>query len=400
MDTITEVDFTSKALAERWGRVPTDFWGDMQKQTLIAVKRLLETTMEIQVQDLVGGPHWSHNPARPDYRNGHYTRDLLTSMGWIKDIAVPRVRRSNPCLRVIPRYRQRSPDMDKAILEMFLSGVSTRRTKEVIAPLTGGRAVSAGTVSNITRELSRLVAAFHARRLSDDYSYLFLDGVYINARSPRKKMRRCVLVAYGIKTNGVRELIDFELAPQGESEAAWLRFLNRLYHRGLEGKVLQLIVSDGGKGLRSAAATVYPMSRSQLCWAHKLRNVAGCLPVRLRDECVNGARNIYGAESKAQAMRIFKTWANCWDDAAPKAVHCVEKDIESLLEFLDCPAAMHKKLRTTNMIERIFREVRRRTRPIGCFTNTQSLERIIFAVFHRQNKLWENMPLSEITQNH
>lgn len=399
MSIVAELEFNENALVERWSRVKEDFWGDLKTEANLAIKRLLERMMEIEVQDLIGARRWQHHPGRPTYRNGSYTRTLLTSLGWITSLKVPRVRGGGLATRVLPRYAQRAPEVDKTVLEMFLAGTSTRRVKEVLTPLTGPRALSATTVSRITRVLDAQVRRFHQRPLPDTYEYLILDGIYLNAKSPIKKRRRCVLVVYGVMANGRRELVDFELAPKGESQAAWERFLNRLYHRGLEGKNLKLAVLDGNRGSWNALSLVYPHVPRQRCWAHKLRNVANCLPRKLQDACIGEAQAIYRADTKAEALSLFRTWARRWRIEAPKAVECLEADMEHMLHFLDCPRQLRIKLRTTNVIERVFREVRRRTRPMSCFQNPQSLERIIYAIFHRMNQIWRTRPLRQITQD-
>jgi putative transposase len=253
--------------------------------------------------------------------------------------------------------------------------------------------ISSSSVSEITKSLNVQVNKYHARRLVDDYVYLIADGVYFNVKNPVWKKRRCVLVVYGIKSNGTRELIDFELAPHGESQIAWERFLYRLYNRGLEGNSLRLIVRDGNKGLKNALANVFLNAPQQPCWAHKLRNVSNKLPRKLQSLCINQARDIYNASDSKTALKTFKSWAKTWQPIAPKAVTCLNEDIFDLLNFFNEPEHMWKKLRTSNIIERCFREVRRRTRPMSCFQNSESVQRIIYAIFYRQNKIWENKTL-------
>ena len=398
MSKIAELDFTDKTLFEQWSAVKEDFWNDLKGHTLIALRHLLESAMEIQVQDLLGAERWEHQPSRPTYRNGYYHRSLLTSLGHLSSLKVPRVRSGNPCFNIIPRYAQRTKDLDKVVLEMFLAGTSTRRVEEVLEPLLGPKTISATTVSRISKVLDSHVRRFHGRLLPDTYEYLILDGVYLNAKSILHSKRRCVLVAYGIMANGLRELIDFELAGHGESQAAWERFLNKLYHRGLEGKNLKLVILDGNKGSWNALDIIYPELKRQRCWAHKLRNVANHLPRKIQEPCLLEAKAIYNAPSKEQALKIFKDWARSWRRQAPKAVHCLEQDLEHLLHFYDCPKPFWKKLRTTNAIERTFREVRRRTRPMSCFQNLDSLERILYAIFYRMNAIWRQKSLTKITQ--
>lgn len=390
---IAETDVYSKYLEGRYFRTEDELWGDLKRETMIALKRLLETSMEVQVQDLIGTPHWKHNPERLTYRNGHYQRELLTSFGYLTKINVPRIRDGGIKFEILKKYQRRTKDVDQLILEMFLNGVSTRKIEEVLTPLLGPQAVSPGLVSKITKILDRQVNKFHCRKISDKYEYLILDGVFLNAKSPVYKKTRCILVAYGLwmGNNKIRrELIDFQITPKGESEVAWERFLNGLYYRGLESKNLKLITIDGNKGLRNAIDLIYPNALPQRCWAHKLRNVANKLPRNFQDTCISEAREIYNAESYSESVIAYKKWVRVWSPIVPEAVKCLEEDIEELLNFYQCPKEVQVKLRTTNIIERAFREVRRRTRPMSCFQNRASVERIIFAIFYRLNKKWGN----------
>ena len=399
MNSIQELYFTDKDLGERWTRVKEDFWDDLKVETLGAVKRLLESTMDIEVQDLAGARRWEHSARRINYRNGSYHRSLWTAYGWINSMKVPRIRSGGMSFKTFDKYKQRTDEVNSMITDMFLSGVSTRKVKEVLKPLYGRNMISASTVSAITKVLDAEVEKHHQRDISDDYLYLILDGIYLNAKSPVRSRRRCILVAYGIKADGTRELIDFRIARNGESQTAWECFLTSLVNRGFKGKILKLISIDGGKGMMSALDFIFPDVPKQRCWAHKLRNVANHLPKKLQKACTGQAHDIYDADGAGQAIKAFKTWSKIWRPIAPKAVECLETDLEDLLRFYECPKAMWIKLRTTNIIERVFREVRRRTRPMSCFTNVKSVERIIFAIFNRQNNIWKEKPLKEITQN-
>lgn len=399
MTKIAELEFTDKEVEERWDGIKEDFWSDLKPQTLKAIKKLLETTMEIEVQDLIGGPRWKHSRTRAVYRNGKYHRSLLTSIGFISRLQIPRVRNGRIKFKALSSYVRRTNDVDACVLKMFLAGVSTRRVEEVLVPLIGEKTISATTVSKITKVLDRWVSRFHSRKITDDYVYLILDGIYLKAKSPLFSRRRCVLVAYGIRSNGIRELIDFKLAAKGESQIAWESFLTNLSNRGLEGKMLKLAVVDGNGGLWNALELMWPHVKKQRCWAHKLRNVTKYLPRKFQKLCTNQARDIYNAKSYTEAIKAYRYWVKLWKPISSKAVNCLNQDIEELLEFFNCPQYMWVKLRTTNIIERAFREVRRRTRPMSCFTNTKSLERIIYAIFYRQNNLWKEIPLKKITQN-
>ena len=211
--------------------------------------------------------------------------------------------------------------------------------------------------------------------------------------------KRVILVVYGIRVDGKRELIDF-MVTNAESERRWWRFLNDLYRRGLTGEALGLVVTDGNPGLENAVDIIYPFVNRQRCWAHKLRNVGNYLKKKHLDRCIKEARAIYSARSKEEAERAYSKWQKKWRPISPKAVRCIEKDLEELLNFYSCPKEMWIKLRTTNVIERAFREVRRRTRPMSCFNNDQSIERVIYAVLNHLNEQWGKKPLNEFTQKY
>jgi transposase-like protein len=278
----------------------------------------------------------------------------------------------------------------EAIKSVFLLGVSTRQAGVALASLLDD-AVSAATVSKICKMLDGAVEAYHQRELADRYEYLLLDGVSVRLRLVGAVQRRMVLCAYGITAEGKRELIDFIIV-KAEGEDTWKAFLLSLYRRGLSGEQLRMVVTDGQKGAAKAIAYVWPRAAHQRCWVHKLRNLSNRLK-RSQQSCVAEARDIYEATNRTEALKVFRKWKLRWFKTAPQAVRCLEGDLEPLLEFFDCPRVLWKKLRTTNAIERLFVEVRRRIRTMCAFTTRSSCERILFSVFNRMNTYWETRPL-------
>jgi transposase-like protein len=309
---------------------------------------------------------------------------------------MPRIRGKKYRSEVIPRYKQRAEEVDEALKRIFLYGVSTRRVAKALKPLIG-ESISAQRISNIAKSLDEEVKRFHRRALEDRYLYLFLDGIVLKVRSGIGSKKRVILVAYGIRVDGRREVIEFRIV-NSESENKWIGFLEDLRNRGLSGEAVGLIITDGNKGLEKAVEFVYPLVKRQRYWAHKLRNVANYLKKKDLKKCINEARRIYDASSRQQAIRYYKQWADRWRAEYPKAVRCIEKDLEELLNFYYTPRQMWVKLRTTNVIERAFREVRRRTRPMSCFNNIESIERIVYAVISHLNDHWSLHPLKEFTQ--
>ena len=204
-----------------------------------------------------------------DRRNGSYGRWLMTELGEI-ELRVPRTRRFS-ALGVVRTYAQRASHIDQMILACFVLGLSTRKVAVALQPVLGRR-ISPGTVSQVAKLLDEAVAAFHRRPLTDPYPVLMLDGVVLARKTGLGALRRPVLVALGLHADGKKEILDYRLAT-AESAAQWELFLSDLFRRGLEGKNLEMICSDGGKGLLAALPAVYPNVAVQRCWAHKIRNV-------------------------------------------------------------------------------------------------------------------------------
>ena len=371
--------------------VNDNFWiDDAQKQVKRLMRTVLEDTLE-QDLELQRG-----RAAGCVYRNGYYPRSLHTQFGLMEELQVPRLRNASFQTRVFKRYQRFQPQVENLIMDTFLKGVSTRKIGGLLSTLLETK-VSATKVSRVCRKLNAQVLAYHQRPLLDEYQYLILDGISLKLRIRGKYVNRRMLVAYGITMFGKRELIDFKHA-KGESKEAWECFLQTLFLRGFEGKHLKLIAMDGSAGLKAACELIYPQARIQRCWAHKLRNVSNYCKAKYEKDCIADARKIYLSQNKAEALKQFKEWKAVWKKTCPEAVRCLEKDLENLLPFLDCPKPHQIKIRTTNVIERSFREVRRRTKVFSCFTNVESTERIIFAIFSYLNNGWKEKPLKNFTQ--
>ena len=386
-------DLTELRLKDLWREVKgeDDWWGEVKGQTLRVVKRLMEEAMQEEILEQLWVDRYRRDKLRRGYRNGYRYRSLLTEFGLLEEIKVPRDREGRYRTEIFERYQRRQERVNNMVREMFLMGVSTRKVQEVVAPLLE-EPISPQTVSRIVRSLDGEVRRFHKCSLRDDFCYLFLDGITLKVKGAIGVKKRLVLCAYGITLEGKRELLSFRQAT-AESESQWEAFLNNLYWRGLEGKELKLITTDGCPGLHRALETVYPYIPRQRCWAHKLRNVASRLRRNHQEECLSEAKTIYQAETRREAIIRFRSWAKQWRSLEPKAVLCLEQDLDEMLPFLSCPRTYWRKIRTTNAIERSFREVRRRTRPMSCFQNPESVDRIIYGVINHLNNNWKEKPL-------
>lgn len=372
------------------------FWGDLERETQFAWKRFLEAESERERDRFAVLDSYERGPRRPaQYRNGYYERDFVTRFGTLR-LRIARARGKSFLPPAIEKFQRRAPELALLIREAFLRGISTRQVGRIVATLSG-ETVSAQTVSRLTRDLDAAVKQFHQAPLKDEWAYLFLDGVNLKVRRPAG--RRCVqmLVAYGVRRDGTRQLLAF-LRTRGESQADWEALLQDLYRRGLNGDQLLLIVTDGCPGLAAAIQTVYPRVAHQRCWVHKMRNLLDKVRRRDHDAVKADAQAIYLADGRRQAETAARAFCRRWRRDYPTVVRQLERDLPDLLAFFRFPKHLWRKLRTTNIIERCFVEVRRRTRPMVCFVNVQSVDRIIYSIFQRFNLEWKNRTLRLFTQ--
>jgi putative transposase len=372
------------------------FWGDLYGQTKQAWQRFFELDSERLRDRFAGWDRYRRGPRQPgEYRNGYYHRDFVTRLGTIR-LRIARARGKSFLPKGLQRFQRRADELALLIREAFLRGISTRQVGRVVATLTG-ETVSAQTVSRLTRDLDEAVRQFHQAPLEDNWAYLFLDGVSLRVRRPSGRQRVQMLVAYGVRQDGARHLLGF-LRSKGESPQAWEGLLQDLYRRGLKGDHLQLILTDGCAGLAAAIETVYPRVLHQRCWVHKMRNILEKVRKRDYDAVKKDAQAIYRADSRRQAEAAFRRFRRRWAGQYGSMVRQLERDLPELLSFFSCPRHLWKKLRTTNVIERCFVEVRRRTRPMVCFVNVKSVDRIIYSIFQRFNLEWKNRTLRVFTQ--
>lgn len=352
-----------------------------------SLKRVVESVMEAERDEFCGIACNCRGVSRTDYRNGYYTRDFETCFGVLHKLRVPRTRSGRFRTQLIEKFERRQRKLSEVIRSLFLCGVSQRDVSEVLRPFLGIEP-SASTVCRIAKSLDEEVKRFLKRPLRDEFKYLLLDGVALKVKISPRAVGRCALVGLGIREDGSKELLGFRVE-HSESETCWQRMLDDLYRRGIVGDKLQMVISDGGAGLIKALNYVYPDVAHQRCWTHKIRNVASRLKRPLRKPCLKGLESIWRSTSRFEAERAFRVWEREWITVAPDVVACVEQDLEDLLVFLDQPKQDWSVIRTTNHLERCFREFRRRLRPMGCMKSKASCERMIYAVCKRLNLRWQ-----------
>ena len=367
---------------------------EMHEKARIAYKDIIQERMSDYIDRYMQEPM---RLDKEDRRNGYYQRNFLTELGNV-ELAIPRTRRISAC-KVLQKYCRRTAKIEEVILAGFVLGLSTRKVGKTLLALLGEK-ISPSTVSRVAKTLDKTVALFHKRPLRDDYEALFLDGVVLSRKTGAGAQKRPVLVALGLTEEGKKEIIDYRLA-NSESEEQWRKFLDNLYRRGLEGNSLNLIIVDGGKGLEKSLDTVYPDIPIQRCWAHRIRNFENKCKKKDWEKVKLGLHKIMNATTEKQARSNARKFANKWISTYPSIVKGLSKTLDDLLVFFMFKDQQWRKMtRTTNAIERRFKEVRRRTRPMGVFSDRTSMDRILFAVFRNENQnQGVNSPFLALTQN-
>ncbi len=388
--------------------------GDYRAETANRLKALLEERMDGELEQYLGrAKHERREKGDPeDYRNGSYLRHLLTEIGNLI-LRIPRSRRGFVS-RVLEAYKRRSRSVDQLIMACFVLGMSTRKVSTALLSLLGER-VSASTVSEVARKLDQAVRRYHERKLEEGYRFLFFDGVVLKQKGAAKVQKKIILCVYGVTWEGKKEMIDFLLATS-ESQNAWEGFLRDLFGRGLTGKRCELITTDGGNGLRNALEVVYPRIARQHCWAHKARNVLDKVRRADQEKVKKDLHRISHAKNRQAATQAYWSFCQKYRKLYPGAIKSLESEIEDLLSFYQMKLSaeekqgldskeiqkaqmtLWRKIRTTNLIERAFREVKRRTRPMGVFGNRDSMERILYAVFFHYNSQGQEVPSLLFTQ--
>jgi putative transposase len=370
-------------------------WSEVEVSLRAYLKALVEALLKAELEKHLQATHYERSDERKDYRNGSYERTLATRFGEVEDLRVPRTRNGSYASKLFDQYARRASSVDEAIGTLFLNGVSTRKLERIAKELLG-TGVSHSTVSRVAGEIaSKDCLQFQEKQLQDEYRFLFLDGISAHIREIGVE-RGVLLCAIGLKADGTKEIIGARLA-DSETASDWEAFLIDLKTRGLAGKKLELVTTDGGPGLVAALKTIYPFKKHQRCIAHKLRNVGSKLKMSYKAACLGGAKLIFTAENRTEAIRRFKEWKAQWEVYAESAVNCMEKDLHECLTYLDFEKEVWKKIRTTNTIERSFREVRRRTRPMSIALPPHATERLFTNIANNLNANWKES-LLESTQ--
>jgi putative transposase len=348
------------------------------------VQEVVQQVLEWEMEEALQAGKGERTESRLGYRSGYYSRTLLTRVGRL-ELRVPQDRHGRFSTQVFERYQRSEKALVLALAEMYVQGVSTRKVKAITEELCG-HAFSASAVSEITKRLDEQLEQFSSRSLAGEpYPYLVLDARYERVREGGVVGKRAVLIAIGINWDGRRCILGVELANR-ESTTSWRDFLVGLKQRGLGG--VEFVVSDHHEGLRQAISQILPEAVWQRCYVHFLRNALDHLPRKADDDCMQELRWIYDRRDVVEARRDLAAWLAKWQGKYPKLCDWVEQTIEETLSFYCLPLVHHKHLKSTNMLERLNEEIKRRTHVVRIFPNEASCLRLVRALAMETHENW------------
>jgi putative transposase len=347
------------------------------------VEQVVQQVLEAEMDEALGAQKSERTPNRVGYRSGYYGRTFITRVGKL-ELRVPQDRKGRFRTEVFERYQRSEKALVGALAEMYVQGVSTRKVKDVTEQLCGHE-FSASTVSRINQQLDEDLSKFANRKLEEEYPYLILDARYEKVREDGVIRSQAVQVAIGINQDGRRCVLGVELANR-ESTTTWRDFLAKLRQRGLRG--VEFVATDDHAGLKQAVVEVLPEAAWQRCYVHFLRNALDYLPRKANDDCLVELRWLYDRHELEQARQDLAAWLVKWQTKYPKMCAWVEANIEETFTFYRLPAEHHKHMKSTNMLERINEELKRRTLVVRIFPNAASCLRLVRALAAEIHEDW------------
>jgi len=347
----------------------------LDKQVRDSVETTINTMLDAEADALCGAKRYERSPERTDFRAGHYDRKLLTKAGEVS-LQVPKLRKLTFETQIIERYRRKESSVEEAMIEMYLAGVSVRRVEDITEALWGAK-VSPGTISNMNKKVYEKIEVWRNQPITGKHPYVYLDGIWLKRSWGGEVKNVSVLVAFGVNSDGYREILG---AMEGakEDKESWSQFLRHLKARGLRG--VKLFTSDKCLGLVESLADFYPDSQWQRCIVHFYRNVMSVVPHDKMGTVVAMLKAIHAQEDKVEARKKAKGVVEKLKGMKlGKAAEIVENGIEETLSYMDFPQTHWRKIRTNNPLERLMREIRRRTRVVGAFPDGNSALMLVCA---------------------
>jgi putative transposase len=353
----------------------------LQERLRQAVRVALISVLEEEVSAFIGALPYERNQQRHDQRNGHYRRDLETSMGQIEDLPVPRTR-GGYHTQLFERYHRRRDELDTAIGQMFVDGVSMAKVGQVVATLTGSKP-SASTVSRVFHTLESEYREWKQRQLEEHYAYAFADGTYFTVIYNGEGCKMPILAVVGISTTGQREVLAFRVGDR-ENEQAWKDLFDDLKARGV--KEIGLWVSDGNKAMLNAITKQFPTSARQRCVVHKRDNVLSYIPTKQQEQIKPELRALFYQKDRQTADQAVAAFIEKYRSVYPTAIECLQRDLEACLTFYAFPKEHWKTIRTNNVMERLFGEVKRRSHKMAAAFRTEERCLLLFYAVIRSLK--------------
>ena len=372
-------------IAQFVGAAQEEIHQDMGSLFRGAIRLMLECVLEQEVKEMVGARRYERLGSRKDHLNGTYLRRLLTSMGLI-EVTVPRTRQSGSPAGALGRYKRRTDEVDQLVTTAYVQGVSTRDMTKLSEALMG-EGISRSAVSRVTKVLEQKVEALRRAPIDKLIPYLYLDATFLDARWARTVENVSALVAYGVDATGHRQLLGVSIGAE-ESERSWSELLTQLCERGLSG--VELVIADEHRGLANAVRRQLPEARRQRCIVHLDRNVLSKVPHRLRARVAKQLRSVFDAPSAAEAKRTLHEFASGLGREVPEALRCLEQGFAAATQFYAFPKEHWVRIRSTNGIERLHGEIKRRIRSVGAFPDRQSALRLVTAVALETTHVWSD----------
>jgi putative transposase len=349
----------------------------------LLLQGMLNRLVEAEITDHLGAGPYERSEERRGHRNGHYGRGMTTRLGKI-ELQVPRSRDGKFQTAMFQRFQRSERALQLGLVEMYVQGVSTRKVTKVTEVLFGTE-FSASTISNLAKELDEEIRQWRERPLEDVYPYLIIDAQYHKVREGGRVVSQGVLTVVGVDDTGRRRLLDFEVAC-GESETSWTGLVRRLRRRGLRGVVL--VVSDDHQGLRGAVERCFVGCGWQRCQKHFSGNVQDLVRRKDRKEVAEALRWIWDARDGKEARERLRQVVAEYQERFPAVAEKLDEEGEDALAVFALPSEHRKRMRTTNMLERLHEEIRRRTRVVRIFPNSSSLGRLVGALILEWDEKW------------
>jgi transposase-like protein len=351
--------------------------------------------LEAQMRDHLGAGRYERSEEREGYRNGYRERHLSTRVGPLV-LRVPQTREGSFSTDIFERYRRSEQAFVLGLMEMVINGVSTRKVTHITEALCG-TTFSKSTVSRLTKALDIPVSAFLHRRLDAVYPFVIVDALFTKVRTDKRVVSKALLIASGVRADGFREVLGFAIG-DAESFAAWDELFRSMKDRGL--RQVDVVVSDDHRGLRQAIEKNFVGASWQRCQVHVMRNLLSHSPSKERAAVAAAAKLIFAAPDRAEAQRRHAEFQARFAKTAPKACACLEAAFDDTLAILPLPEKYRRRLRSTNMQERLNEEIRRRERVIRIFPNDESAVRMVGALLAEMNDDWQERAYFDMTEYH